>query len=284
MDPTGEHPRTPPSKAGWLAALVFFCAAAASLAFLAREHRRTQTLAAGRDEMSAALAQARSQIDSLSARVDALTAAAPPPLAAKPASASRPSASKPRRRQASLAPTAARSTEEPGWKQLRSQISEQEKQIAAAREEVEKAREDLQGKLDSARDELGGSIARTHEELAALQKRGARTYHEFHIRKSREFQRVGPLSVSLRKINYKRKSCDLNLIVDDVSLQKKGMMLFEPVLISLADRPQPLELVVNRMTKDEVFGYLSEPRFKNTELAAAPAAPAAPLQSRPGPR
>jgi hypothetical protein len=34
-----------------------------------------------------------------------------------------------------------------------------------------------------------------------------------------------------------------------------------------------LELVINRIDKDSVKGYLSEPKYKSTEQAAAPAAP-----------
>src|SRR5262249_49756421 len=85
----------------------------------------------------------------------------------------------------------------------------------------------------------------------------------------KQFQRVGPISLSLRKANTKRKSYDLAMIVDDVQLQKKSVNLYEPVLINLSDRPQPLELVINRISKDLVTGYLSVPKYKKSELALA---------------
>ena len=59
-----------------------------------------------------------------------------------------------------------------------------------------------------------------------------------------DFQRVGPFSVSLRKVNFKRKSYDLAMIVDDNQLQKKSVNLYEPVWIRVGDHPQPAELVV----------------------------------------
>ena len=147
----------------------------------------------------------------------------------------------------------------------------------STREDLNKTRDDLQGKLDSTRDdlsgslastrnELSGSIARTHDDLVALQKRGERNYYEFQITRSKDFHRVGPISLSLRKANTKRKSYDLALSVDDNQLQKKSVNLFEPVWINLEDRPQPLQLVVNQITKDQIQGYVSEPKYKRSEL------------------
>jgi len=172
-------------------------------------------------------------------------------------------------RVAAVKKTAPRPSEEARWKKLRSQLSEQGKQLASTREELQETREDLQGRLSSTRDELSTSIARNHDELVAFQKRGERNYYEFQLAKSKQFQRVGPISLSLRKANTKRKSYDLAMIVDDMQLQKKSVNLYEPVLINLSDRPQPVELVINRISKDSVAGYVSEPKYRKSELAAA---------------
>jgi hypothetical protein len=73
----------------------------------------------------------------------------------------------------------------------------------------------------------------------------------------------------LRKADLKHKRYDVVLMVDDFEIQKKGVNLFEPVWVTVADRPQPLELVVNRLHKDQVGGYLCEPKYKTSELADA---------------
>jgi septal ring factor EnvC (AmiA/AmiB activator) len=153
----------------------------------------------------------------------------------------------------------AKPKDDPRWEQLQNQLSDQQQQLASTREELE-------GKVDSTRDELSGSIARTHDELVALEKRGERNYYEFKLGKSKKFQRVGPLSVELRKANLKRKSYDVTMLVDDNQLQKKSINLFEPIWINLADRPEPLQLVVNKIDKDQIRGYLSEPKYKQSEL------------------
>jgi hypothetical protein len=70
------------------------------------------------------------------------------------------------------------------------------------------------------------------------------------------------------------------LLVDDNQLQKKSVNLYETVWISLSDRPLPIELVVNKIAKDHVEGYLSEPKYKRSELqlSASPKPAGATLQ------
>src|SRR5262249_27589636 len=83
------------------------------------------------------------------------------------------------------------------YKQLQAQLTEQQKQLKETQDLVAKNRTDLEGSLSSTRDELNGSIAKTHEELVVLAKRGERSYFEFDLEKSKQFQRFGPVTLSL---------------------------------------------------------------------------------------
>ena len=56
------------------------------------------------------------------------------------------------------------------------------------------------------------------------------------------------------------------MLVNDYQLQKKSVNLYEPVWVNLAGQPQSLELVVNQIAKNEIKGYISEPRYTNTGL------------------
>lgn len=254
-------------------AAFLLCATALSLVYLVREHNQVRELTAKRDEMSATLTQVRGQLDAMSAKLAALSSAPPAAVAAVEPAATPAAGSTQSGRPRPMAHRVAqrRPAPEPQWKRMQAQLSEQQKQLASTREELDKTREDLQSKLGSTRDELSGSIARNHDELVALEKRGERNYYEFQLTKSKEFQRVGPLSLSLRKANVKHKSYDLALVVDDNPLNKKNVNLYEPVWISLSDRPEPLQLVVNQVSKNQVRGYLSEPKYKKSELASAAA-------------
>ncbi len=134
--------------------------------------------------------------------------------------------------------------------------------------EHQKAIESTQSDLTSARTELSGSIARTHEELVALARKGERNYYEFDLNKSKQFTREGPISVSLRKANTKHVYADLELLVDDAQLNKKHVNVFEPVMFYASESRQPVELVINQVTKDHIHGYVSTSKYKASDLPA----------------
>lgn len=154
------------------------------------------------------------------------------------------------------------------YKQLQAQLTEQQKQLKDTQDLVTKNRSDLEGSLSSTRDELNGSIARTHEELVTLAKRGERSYFEFDLEKSKQFQRFGPLTISLRKADTKHQSFDLQMVVDDNTLTKKKVNLYEPIWIHTENEGQPVQVVVNHITKNHVHGYVSAPKYKPSELTA----------------
>jgi uncharacterized coiled-coil protein SlyX len=155
------------------------------------------------------------------------------------------------------------------YQQLESRLTAQQRRLKETQDLVAKNRSELQSNLNSTRDELNGSIARTHEELVALAKRGERSYFEFELEKSKEFQRFGPVPLSLRKTDTKHHSFDMALIVDDNQLMKKKVNLYEPIWVHTENESQPVQVVVNRISKNVVHGYVSAPKYKPSELAAA---------------
>ena len=155
------------------------------------------------------------------------------------------------------------------YERLQAQLAKHERQLRETRDLVAKNRTDLEGSLNSTRDELDGAIAKTHGELVALARRGERSYFEFDLAKSKQFQRIGPLTLSLRKADTKHKSFDMEMIVDDNQLTKKKVNLYEPIWIHTENESQPVQVVVNRIEKDRVHGYVSAPKYKPSELTAA---------------
>jgi hypothetical protein len=51
-------------------------------------------------------------------------------------------------------------------------------------------------------------------------------------------------------------------VSDDRQLERKHVNLYEPLMFTLSDGPQPVELVVNQIDKNQVKGYVSEPRVE----------------------
>jgi uncharacterized coiled-coil protein SlyX len=158
------------------------------------------------------------------------------------------------------------------YKQLQSQLAEQQKELKDTQDQVAKNRTDLEGNISSTRDELNGSIAKTHEELVVLQKRGERSYTEFDLMRAKQFQRIGPITLSLRKADTKHKNYDIEMIVDDNQMSKKRVNLYEPIWIHTENESQPVQIVVNRIEKNLIHGYVSAPKYKPSELAASGAA------------
>jgi cell division protein FtsB len=245
--------------------ILLFVATAVSLGYGYHQHSTANQLAAEDQQLSASVSQMRAQLETLSARLADLSATvansqqAPP----SPQTAAKGKAAGPH--------SAAANRRGPGdsrLKQMQTQLDDQKKQLAETRDEVAKSRADLEGNISSTRDELNGSIARTHEELVALAKRSERNFFEFDLVKSKSFQRTGPVELSLRKADTKHKSYNLQMLVDDDTLSKKNVNLYEPVWIHRSDDPQPVQIVVNRIEKDRVHGYVSAPKYKQSELAS----------------
>jgi predicted nucleic acid-binding Zn-ribbon protein len=252
----------------YLLVVVLAGAALISSAYLYREKQHDQELAATNQTLSTTLVQMQNRLQDLTQQIGDLKS---PPAAAVRVARAEPAKSRPVKaspvKGSKIAAQRTPPRDDPRFQELQGQLSDQQKQLASTRDDLDKTRDDLSGALSSTRDELSGSIAKTHEELVALQKRGERNYYEFELSKSKEFQRVGPLRLALRKADTKHKRFDMNLFVDDSQLEKKGVNLYETIWINTGDRPQPMELVVNRITKDHIQGYLSEPKYKKSELS-----------------
>lgn len=155
------------------------------------------------------------------------------------------------------------------YKELKAQLEDQGKQLKDTQDLVAKNRTDLETNISSTKDELNGSIAKTHEELVVLQKRGERNYFEFDLNKSKQFQRFGPLTLSLRRADAKHLNYDLSMVVDDNQLSKKRVNLYEPIWIHSENGGQPVQIVVNKIARNSVHGYISAPKYRESELASS---------------
>lgn len=228
----------------------------AGLGYAVHEHHAAQSLATQNEQISATLASTHSQLEDLTAKVNAL--AAPPKPAPEPAPASSASthiASGPAGQHAGASRLHENNRR---YNKLQAELDAQNKRI-----------DETQSNLENARTELTSSIARTHDELVLLEKKGERAYFEFDIQKSKQFQREGPLGIRLKKANTKHGYADLELMVDDRNLSQKHVNIFQPVTFYASDSQQPLEVVINDVTKNHIHGYVSAPKYSQAELASA---------------
>jgi outer membrane murein-binding lipoprotein Lpp len=256
-----EEPQNPSgtSTARWLVMAAGAAIVAACLAVGYAYHQQTLVgqMTGQQQQMTATVGQLQGQIDSLTGKLNEMS------TAQQAAAAAAAQANTPAAKQAAGKRSA---RENKRLKEIQARMEDQQKQLKDTQDEVARTRSDLEGNLSATRDDLNGSIARTHDELVALQRRGERDYAEFSLAKSKKFQRSGPLMLSLRKADTKHKNFDLAMIVDDNELNKKKVNLYEPIWIHRVDDPQPVQVVINRIDRDRVQGYVSAPKYRNSEL------------------
>ena len=157
--------------------------------------------------------------------------------------------------------------------QLGGQIAQQKSQLGSLSGEVGTVAKDVadtrkslaetQMKLERTIGDLGqqsGLIAKNHGELEELKRRGERDYFEFAVQKSKNYTRVGAVSLRLTKTDTKRQKYTVEMLANDKRIEKKDKTLLEPVQFYLQGSRHLLEVVVYEVNKDKITGYLSAPK------------------------
>jgi cell division protein FtsB len=158
-------------------------------------------------------------------------------------------------------------------------------EVGGAKKDIEATKNDLEatkGKLDRATGDMGvmsGLIAHNHDDLEDLKRRGDRNYYEFSLQKSKTPQRVGPVQITLNKVDPKKSKYTMTVFADDKSIEKKDKTAGEPVqfYVKGSSRMTPYEIVVFDVNKSQATGYLSTPK----DASSASAAPAAAAPAKP---
>ena len=146
--------------------------------------------------------------------------------------------------------------------QVGTEVTSVKTDVASTRTQLEKTVADLKratGDID------GHSvlIATNGKELAALKALNDRTYVEFTLAKAKQPQKVGDVSILLKKADPKKYRFSIELTFDDKTVPKADRTINEPIQFLTSKAKQPYELVVNDIRKDTIKGYLSIPKVLN---------------------
>src|SRR5439155_804408 len=128
--------------------------------------------------------------------------------------------------------------------------------VGGVRTDLDSTREDLK----MARSELGTLIARNHEDIETLRRLGERDYVEFTIAGRNKPQKVANVTVVLRAINEKRNQFSVAMTVEDKRYEKRNRAINEPIFFYTSGAHQAEELVINKVGKDQISGYVSIPK------------------------
>jgi len=128
--------------------------------------------------------------------------------------------------------------------------------IAGTKADLEATKQALAG----TKGDLTSAIARTHDELVALAHRSDRDYFEFNLAKKNTKQKLGTVTVELTKTNPKKNQFTINLYFDDKKTERRDKSINEPLYFYVQGAPSALELVVNKLGKESIAGYVSTPK------------------------
>ena len=138
--------------------------------------------------------------------------------------------------------------------------------LAGTKQDLASTKSEFANALGGTKGELKGDIARTHDELVALAHRTDRDYFEFTLPRKKAQQKLGTVTVELEKTDPKKNLFSVFLSFDDKTTERKDKAMNEPLFFYVQGASSALELVVNKLGKDTVSGYLSTPKgfFPNT--------------------
>ncbi len=136
--------------------------------------------------------------------------------------------------------------------------------VVGVKTDLDATREDLK----MARSEMGTLIARNHDEIDQLRRLGERDYVEFTLAGRNKPQKVGNVTVELKGVNEKHNQFNAVVTIEDKLFQKKNRAMNEPIFFYLSGTHIPEELVVNKIGKDTISGYVSIPKA-NSQVASS---------------
>jgi hypothetical protein len=147
-----------------------------------------------------------------------------------------------------------------------SQVAGVKTDLGSVKSDVNSTKAELdatKAKLERAIGDLGlqsGLIARTREQLDELRHKTDRNYYEFSLGKQKTFTPVGTISLQLKKVDSKHGKFTLDVLADDLVIEKKDRNVNEPLQFYCGREHQLFELVVNSLSRNKVAGYLSTPK------------------------
>ena len=131
--------------------------------------------------------------------------------------------------------------------------------LAGTKSELDKTKSELK-KVSGDLGITSGYVATNGKEIEDLRRRGERNIVEFSLKKQKNMQKVGDISLRLDKSDLKKNRFTMIVLADDKTVEKKDKTVNEPLQFYVAR--SLYEVVVNSVGKDQITGYLSTPKYQ----------------------
>jgi len=137
--------------------------------------------------------------------------------------------------------------------------------VVGVRTDLDTTKEDLK----MAKSEMGTLIAKNHDEIDQLRRLGERDYTEFTITGRNRPQKVANVTLELKGVNQKHNQFNMAMVVEDKRFEKKNRAANEPIFFYMTGTHIPEEVVINKIGKDTISGYVSIPKANQEASSAA---------------
>ena len=128
---------------------------------------------------------------------------------------------------------------------------------------LEAAAEADRAEIASTRDSLGSLITKVDanaEEIGGVKRSLDRDYYNFELQRSGGAMKVFNVAMLLKNIDFKNQRYHVEIVADGRRINKKRVNVNEPIFFYVEGQKKPYEILVNRVDKKFVVGYLSVPK------------------------
>ena len=98
------------------------------------------------------------------------------------------------------------------------------------------------------------------EEIGGVKRSLDRDYYNFELQRSGGVMKVFNVSMQLKNTDFKNQRYHVEIVANGRRLNKKRVNINEPIFFYVEGQKKPYEVLVNRVDKQFVVGYLSVPK------------------------
>ena len=139
-------------------------------------------------------------------------------------------------------------------KEVASKVEQQQKELEEQRKLIERNFHNI----NATREQLN----KTKNVLDKVKMSIDRDYYVFQLSKVSGIIRVADVGLRLKKIRLKDQKYDIEIFHDDKKMKRKKVEVGVPIFFYKSGYKKPYELVITKVEKHRVVGYLSVPKVK----------------------
>ena len=128
---------------------------------------------------------------------------------------------------------------------------------------LEEAAESNRSEIAGNRDSLGSLTTKVDanaEEIGGVKRSLDRDYYNFELQRNGGVMKVFNVAMLLKNTDFKNQRYHVEIVADGRRMNKKRVNINEPIFFYVEGQKKPYEILVNRVDKKFVVGYLSVPK------------------------